>query len=325
LSLTLLSPLGALLVLVAAFPLAAVAFGAQRITAACRMLRLDPDTRATRRRALAAVAATALVAAAAAQPVIRTERTQKTRTDAEAIVVVDITRSMRASSAPGEATRFARAQRLAREIRDGLPGVPTGVASLTDRVLPHLFPTPDRAVFAETVDRALEPERPAPSEPAIQATDFAALAAVPEANVFDTSARRRLLVVLTDGESRPFDAADVGGTLRAGRIGLVLVHVGNTDERVFTRGRAETNYAPDPLAGEALDALAGAAGGESVAEDDVGGAGRAARNYLGSGPTAERGRGERLIPLGPYLALLALVPLAFLVRGRPFPRPAFAE
>jgi hypothetical protein len=289
------------------------------------VLHLDPDERTTWRRALAAVAATALVAAAAAQPALRSERTEGTRTDAEAFVVVDITRSMRASSAPGRPTRFARAQRLAREIRDALPQVPTGVATLTDRVLPHLFPTPDGAVFAETVDRALEPERPAPSEPAIQATDLSALAAVPEANLFGTSARRRLLVVLTDGESRPFDASEVGGTLAAARMGLVLVRVGNTDERVFTAGRPERNYVPDPLAGETLDSLAGAAGGSAFGEADESGAVRAARDYLGSGPTAERGRGERVIPLGPYLALLALIPLAFLLRGPSFPRPVLAE
>jgi hypothetical protein len=325
LSLTLLSPLGALLVLVAVVPLAAVAVGKQRIAQACRVLRLDPDSGAARRRAFAAVLATALVAAAAAQPAIRTERSEGARTDAEAMVVVDITRSMRAAPAPGRATRFERAQRIAVEIRDALPQVPTGVASLTDRVLPHLFPTPDRDVFAETVERALEPERPAPSEPAIQATDLGALGAVPEANLFDPSARRRLLVVVTDGESRTFDATNVARALRDARIQLVLVRVGDTGERVFTRGRAEHNYTPDPLAGETLDALARAAGGTSVGEDDVATAARAARDDLGSGPTAARGRGERLIPLGPFLALLALVPLAFLVGVRHLPRPAFAD
>jgi VWA domain-containing protein len=325
LSLTLLSPLGALLVLVAVVPLAAVTLGARRVAAACRVLGLDPDIRTTRGRAFAAVIAAALVAAAAAQPAIRTERTQKTRTDVQAMVVVDVSRSMRASAAPGSPTRFARAQRLATQIRDGLPEVPTGVASLTDRVLPHLFPTPDRAVFAETVQRALTPERPAPAEPAVQATSLAALAAVHSANIFENAAQRRLLVVLTDGDSRPFDAQTVARALTSGHIGLVLVRIGSTSERVFSGGRAEPRYVPDQLALRVVDSLAAAAGGSAVGEEDTAAAVRGARDYLGSGPTGNRGRGERLIPLGPLLALLALVPLGFLVRAPGFRRVALAE
>jgi VWA domain-containing protein len=325
LSLTLLSPLGALLVLVAVVPLAAVALGSRRVSAACRLLALDPETGSARRRALAAVAAAALVAAAAAQPALRLEHTQKTRTDVQALVVVDVSRSMLASAAPGGPTRFARAQRLATEIRDGLPEVPTGVASLTDRVLPHLFPTPDRNVFAETVQRALTPERPAPAEPAVKATSLAALAAVPAANVFDPSAQRRLLIVLTDGESRPFDAAAVGRALTSARTGVVLVRVGAANERVFNAGKPEPGYVPDPFAPEMLDALASSAGGSALEERDAGDAARAARDFLGSGPTAERGRGERLLSLGPFLALLSLLPLAFLIRAPAFRRVAPQE
>lgn len=324
-SLTLLSPLGVLLVVVAAVPLAAVALGARRIAATCRVLGLHPDTSTSERRALAAFAAAALVAAAAAQPAIRTERTQQTRTDVEALVVVDVSRSMRAAAAPGRPTRFRRAQRLATEIRDALPEVPTGVASMTDRVLPHLFPTPDRAVFAETVQRALALEQPAPAQRAVRVTSFEALGAVPDANIFDASARRRLLVVLTDGESRAFDAGAVGRSLASARIGLVLVRVGNPSERVFSNGRPEGRYVPDPLAAETLDQLAAAAGGRAVAETDAGGAARAGRDFLGSGPTAARGRGERLITLGPYLALLALLPLAYLLRATGFRPPILAS
>jgi hypothetical protein len=325
LSLTLLSPLGALLVLVAVVPLGAVALGSRRIAEACRVLALDPDMHPARRRALAAVAAAALVATAAAQPVLRRERTQETRTDVQALVVVDVSRSMLASASPGSPSRFARAQRLATEIRDRLPEVPTGVASLTDRVLPHLFATPDRNVFAETVQRALTPERPAPAEPAVRATTLAALAAVPGANVFDASAQRRLLVVLTDGESRPFDATAVGRALTSAHTSVVLVRIGDTSERVFNRGRREPGYVPDPLAPELVDALASAAGGSALEEGDAADAARAARDFLGSGPTAERGRGERLTALGPFLALLSLLPLAFLLRAPGFRRAAAQE
>jgi hypothetical protein len=314
LSLTLLSPLGALLVLVALVPLAAVGLGARRIAAACRVLGLDPDTGMAARRGLAAAAAAALVALAAAQPALRDERSERMRTDVQALVVVDVSRSMRASAAPGRPTRFERAQRVATEIRNSLPEVPTGVGSLTDRVLPHLFPTPDEEVFTETVARALTPERPAPTERAIQVTNLAALAAVPRSNIFDRSTRR-LLVVLTDGESRPFDAGGVGRALRAAGTGVVPVRMGSPSERIYNDGRLEPRYVPDPLAGEVLDSLATANGRSALGEDDVAGATRVARDFLGSGPTTERGRGERVIALGPFVALLALLPLAFLFSG----------
>jgi hypothetical protein len=277
-----------------------------------RLLGLDPDARVARRRAVAAFAAVALVALAAAQPAIRTDRSERTRTDAQAFVVVDISRSMLAAAAPGSPTRLARAQEQAIEIRDALAEVPVGVASLTDRVLPHLFPTPDRAVFSETVRRALAPERPAPAEREVQATTLSALSAVPGANLFSPSARRRLLIVLTDGESRPFDAPTVAGALREAKIGLVLVRVGDVDERVFTQGRPEPGYRPDPLAASTIDALADATGRTT------------ARDYLGSGPTHALGRGERLFPLGPLTAVLTLVPLGFLLR-RPRTKLALAN
>ena len=227
------------------------------------------------------------------------------------LVVVDVSRSMRASAAPGRPTRFTRAQRAAVEIRDALPEVPTGIASLTDRVLPHLFPTADRDVFVETVERALRPEQPAPAERSVQATALGALAGVPSGNVFDPSARRRLLVVVTDGESRPFDPASIRRVLAAARIGLVVVRVGDEAERVYDHGRPEAGYVPDPLAGEAVAALAGE---NAFAERDAADAARAARDLLGRGPTVERERARRLVPLGPYLALLALLPLALLLR-----------
>jgi hypothetical protein len=111
-------------------------------------------------------------------------------------------------------------------------------------------------------------------------------------------------------------------TLESARIGLVVVRVGNPKERVFTRGRPEAGYVPDPLAGRTLAALA-AAGAERA--DSAVEAARAARDILGSGPTAKSGRGVQLTALGPFLALLALVPLALLLRAPAFRRLAAAE
>jgi hypothetical protein len=82
---------------------------------------------------------------------------------------------------------------------------------------------------------------------------------------------------------------------------------------------------PDPLAPELVEALASSAGGSALEEGDAGDAARAARDFLGSGPTTEGGRGERLIALAPFLALLSLLPLAFLIRAPAFRRAAPQE
>ena len=50
-----------------------------------------------------------------------------------------------------------------------------GVASLTDRVLPHLFPTLGANAFAAVVDSGIGIERPPPDRRARRATAFLAL------------------------------------------------------------------------------------------------------------------------------------------------------
>ena len=115
--------------------------------------------------ALAIAAAGLLVGAAAAEPVSSAARTRYERTDASAWVVVDETRSMLAARGRRGPSRIARAQELALQLRAAVPELKVGVASFTDRVLPHLFPTLDDEVFAATV-RALARDRAASAEPA---------------------------------------------------------------------------------------------------------------------------------------------------------------
>ena len=79
---------------------------------------------------------------------------------------------MLARRGPGRPTRFHRAKELAIALRDSLADVPAGVASLTDRALPHLTPTADRAAFASVVHEALGIERPPPFASARVATVF---------------------------------------------------------------------------------------------------------------------------------------------------------
>ena len=98
---------------------------------------------------------------------------------------------------------------------------------------------------------------------------------------------------------------------------LVLVHVWNARESIFgADGSVETAYRPDPSSGAKLASLADAAGGPVF---DVGETARvvdAVRRALGSGPTRNAGLEERTHPLGRFVALGALVPLAFVLRRR---------
>src|SRR5207247_878048 len=98
------------------------------------------------------------------------------RTDVQAYVVLDTSKSMAASAGAGGETRLDRAKGEALEVREGLSSVRFGIASLTDRVLPHLFPTGDPAVFATTLRQSVGIDRPPPGVNSTRATSFAALA-----------------------------------------------------------------------------------------------------------------------------------------------------
>jgi hypothetical protein len=314
---TLLSPTGLFVALAALLPLAAFALAVWKVEVVRTALRLEPPPTGRRFRAAALAAVSVLLGVAAAQPALRTTEEREFRTDAEALVIVDVSRSMLAAPAPTAATRLARAKDAALQIREALGPVPTGVATLTDRVLPLLFPTADRSAFEQTVQRVLAPESPPPREVSVTATTLGALGEAARGNLFPPSAQRRLFVVLTDGESRPFAETTVARALDSSGVGLVLVHVWRADERVYRpAGGPERAYRSDPDSRAVLTQLAATAGGEAFSEDDVGGAERAAARTLGDGPTKSQGSEERVTPLAPYVALAALVPLAVALRRR---------
>ena len=85
---------------------------------------------------------------------------------------------MLASSSPDDPTRLERARGAALELRTTIPQVPAGLAGLTDRALPYLFPTLDMRTFASTLREAVEIESPPPQQVARVATSFDALAAL---------------------------------------------------------------------------------------------------------------------------------------------------
>ena len=103
-----------------------------------------------------------LLGLAAAQPLVERTSDRKVRSDAEAYVVLDVTRSMLARPSLRGQMRIERAKRAAEQLRASLPDVKVGVASITNRVLPHLFPSADQDVFRATLSKALGVDRPAP-------------------------------------------------------------------------------------------------------------------------------------------------------------------
>jgi uncharacterized protein (DUF58 family) len=267
---------------------------------------------------VAAGCAAALVGLAAAQPVLEETKSRRVRTDAEVFVVLDITRSMLARRAPTEPSRLTRAKAFAVRLRASLRGVPIGVASLTDRVLPHLFPSADEDVFDATIARAIDIERPPPRSSFLtNATSLDSLASLASQRFFSTTAKRRLLVVLTDGESQSLNAARIARLFHLPPpVETVFVHVWGGSERVYSSGVAEPQYRPDPEARSRLDALATATGGAAYDESEQGAAARRARKVLGDGPTVAKGLRRDRTALAPYLAVVAFLPLTLLLWRR---------
>lgn len=316
-ALTFLSPAGGLVALATVVPMAALLLAERRLARVRSLLRLAAPSLQGWRTIVAALAAVPLLlGVAATQPAVRTQHGTRLRTDAQALFVFDVSRSMLASADPRGRSRLARAREAALRLRSGLTEIPSGVATLTDRVLPDLFPVGDAAAFSSTVQR-VGIEQPPPQSIAVNASTLAPLADVATQGYYAPAARRRLLVVLTDGESQAFSAAAVARALRSGPgVSLVLVRFWAQGERVFGPSGQPESYRPDPESGPALEGLAATTGGRLFAEGDLGAATAFARSALGTGPTTARGREIRTTPLAPYVAAAALVPLLFVLRRR---------
>jgi hypothetical protein len=289
---------------------------AGRIRAALGLARPPVAARVPFLLALAAVPA--LLGLAAAQPVLESDRERPERTDAEVWVVLDTSRSMLASTGAGSPTRFDRARGLALRLATELPEVRLGLASMTDRVLPHVFPTTDTRIVARALSESMGIERPGPtvSLTGTPTTTLDSLASIPRLNYFSPAARKRLLVVLTDAETRPLEQDLSTPFARRPRIATLLVRVGEPGERVFSAGVPEDAYQPPEGSAAALERVASQVEGRALAEGDAADVLAAAREALGTGPTRQRIiEGERRA-LMPWVALAAVLPLGFVMLRR---------
>ena len=258
-----------------------------------------------------------LVAAAAAQPVLQETKPRTVRAGVEAMFVLDVSRSMLAASGREEPTRLERARDAAERLRASIGDVPAGIASLTDRLLPHLLPTPDAAAFRTTLERAVGIERPPPLISGNRATSFEPLAEIETRGFFSRNGRTRIVVLLSDGESIDIGFERVADGLRpspARRI--VFVHFWDEDERVYAPdGRPEV-YRPDPASHRQLAELAAATGGERFAEADLDRAARALQEASRRTRRVVRSDRRETRALAPFVAAAALLPLGFLLWRR---------
>jgi len=308
-SLSFLSPLGALACLAAAFPLGALALAVSREERAARLLRLrTAPRRGVVVPALLAAAVCVCAGLAAAQPTLRLPQRTAVRTRSEVLYVVDVSRSMAAAPSAAGETRLARARAVVRALHAAAADVPSGLAGMTDRVLPYLYPTADGAVFDATLRQSVRVEAPPPQEVSRNATSFGSLSSLARNGWFDRSAQWRTCVLVTDGESRSYDPSAVAESLTAVRCRLVVVRVGSGADRVFgADGVPEAGYAPDPAAAQDVRALAQAVGGRAFDAGDTAGAAHAVASAAERGPAGHATERIAAHALAPWLALAALL------------------
>jgi hypothetical protein len=317
-SVSFLTPWAALVGVVGALGLVAFLRGRRRSAAVASALGLPAAGRRATVVDLVLLGLVAvLVALAAAQPVVARSESTRGREGTEVLVVVDVTRSMLARRAPTEPTRLDRARAVAKQLRSAIPEIRVGVASLSDRVLPHLFPTLGANAFAAVIDRAIGIERPPPDRRARRATAFAALGDLGRVAFFRPDSARRIAVVISDGETIPVDLETLSERLRDGRVSTIFVQVWRRDEAVFDdNGNRDAAYRPDPTSSRSLRLVAGAVGAPVINEGDTRGLVEAVRSRLGTGPLVPQGRQLVSKELAPQALLVAFVPLGLLLYRR---------
>jgi von Willebrand factor type A domain len=316
---TFLTPAAALVALLVVVPLVVMVLTERRVGEVRRALRL-PEPRASRPlAAIALLVLAALLGLGAAQPALDTTEDRLARTDAEILVVFDTSRSMLAADSADGDTRFERAQGAAVRLRNQLPEIPVGLVSLTDRVLPHLLPTVNRTAFATSVVRTMGVNRPPPLQRSNRvASTFDALRWVATRNFFAPQANKRIVVLLTDGESRVFNPRRMQAAFRS-RAHLLAIHFWKPGERVFRPdGAPEPQYQADPSSAQNVQTLARAVGGRAFDEDELGDVADEVRRIVGKGEARPVGEDNSRTSLAPYLFLGAFVPLGFLLWRRNF-------
>jgi von Willebrand factor type A domain len=280
------------------------------------LLRLPAPGGSPRLTVAALVAVAVLVGIGAAQPVFEEWDERPERIDAQVFFALDTSRSMLASAGPGRPTRFARAAAAAQRMRQALGDVPVGLASLTDRVLPHLFPSGNRQSFDAVLRHSIAVDYPASDEANNRrATDLGATKTLADGNFF-RGTQRRVLVIFTDAETNPIKEGDLTAAFRDSRISTIVVRFWGQRERVYGPEGVEEEYVADADSAGNAGRYAALVKGEAFHESQLLAAIESVRSKLGSGTSVTNVKTADIHPLGPYVLLLALVPLSFLLVRR---------
>jgi hypothetical protein len=180
------------------------------------------------------------------------------------------------------------------------------------------MPTTDPALFDRTMAQSVGIDRPPPSQQyrAARATNLQALVPVTSSHFFSDTAKRRLLVVITDGEaSRDLElfGLGIGHTLKP-----VFMHVWQPGERIYRKGRVDPHYVADPGSSALLHKAAEISSGAAFEENEVGSLVRAAKRVVGHGTDQSRVNAYARVALAPWVALAGILPLGFLFYRRNF-------
>jgi hypothetical protein len=256
----------------------------------------------------------ALVAVAAAQPVVIHQKVFAERRDAQVFILFDTSLSMSARSGPHAPTRLARAKQEVRALIPQLGDIPVGIATLTDRVLPTLMPTTTVALALRTVNQSVQINEPPPSLfYQGRASTLQAFVPIAGDNLFPPGVKHPILVIFTDGEERalpPF--TDYSTLAQQITIPPLFVHVWGPTDHIYSHGRLDPAYQPDPSSGPTLTHLAAMTHGHVFREGDLGGLLDAIRAEAGSKPATTKLLGFTRVALGPWFLLAGVVPLGFL-------------
>jgi hypothetical protein len=307
-----LTPWAALVGLAFIVPLAMLAIRESASARVSRALDLRPlPLSRILLRPLALAVLALLVAVTAAQPTVRATDSTLVRSDAELLLTFDVSRSMAAAGAPGGVGRLERARALGQDLHEALPDVPTGVATLTNRMMPLMFPTGDKRGVTAVIDNALRLMQPQPAAlTAARASSLGALTLAADRSYYNPSARKRALVVFSDLDSDFFSLEGTLRLLRQNRIEPFLVRVAAPGEQIFDasgRPNAYVSVSTVSVAGLRQARWHAFEEGEStrlVSE---------IRTYLGQGPVEASGLVESQRTLAPWFALAALALSAVLV------------
>jgi len=315
-----LTPLDALFALAAAIPLAALWLTHGRMERVRRAFSLKSPRR---RELVAFVVALALLpvlmGVAAAQPVVIRHKELGQRLDVQAYIVLDTSTSMTARTGPDGMTRLERAKQEAEQVISKLGDIPVGVASMTDRVLPDVMPTPNHFLLKRVIDQSVGINRPPPSQIYKgRATTFSALEPVPLYNFYNPGVPHRILVVFTDGEATPIRGSVGYDLARAMTVHPLFVRVWAPTERIYAHGHVDPHYRPDPSSARALSRFATAAHGRVFGESDLDQLTKTIKAEAGDKPVSTDVLGYARVALAPWFVLAGIIPLGFLIYRRNF-------